>query len=161
MQSLGTPKWSPEKNTYNFVVFELWASEKKSVITTFSNPTQSPHKWTLRIFLDLWLKALSRLQVGQNRDFCQIWTVFCAVCHQLPFKNSHSYEKVYQTENVTSISRNSFGRNEFSVQTILMQFYGKKPRNLQKWSKITVFGMPHFCAWRYKKIYKTENVEFT
>ena len=36
MQSLGTPKWSPEKNTYNFVVFELWASEKKSVITTFS-----------------------------------------------------------------------------------------------------------------------------
>ena len=99
--------------------------------------------------------------MGQNRDFCQIWTVFCAVCHQLPFKNSHSYEKVYQTENVTSISRNSFGRNEFSVQTILMQFYGKKPRNLQKWSKITVFGMPHSCAWRYKKIHETENVEFT
>ena len=51
--------------------------------------------------------------------------------------------------------------NKFFVQSIFLQFYGKKPQNLQKWPKIAVFGMPHFCAWRYKKIYETENVELT
>ena len=50
---------------------------------------------------------------------------------------------------------------EFFVQSIFVQFYGEKPQNSQKWPKIAVFGMPHFCAWRYKKIYKTENVELT
>ena len=46
---------------------------------------QSPLKWTLRIFLDSWSKALSQLQVGQNCDFCHRFSSFS---YLRPFKVS-------------------------------------------------------------------------
>ena len=58
---------------------------------------------------------------GSKSRFLSKLTVFCAICQQLPFKNSHSYKKIYNTENMSSILRNSFGMNEFFVQ-----FYGEK-----------------------------------
>ena len=57
-----------------------------------SNSTQPPHKWTLRIFLDKCAEALSQLQVGQNRDFCQISAVF------LHPRNLHNAKKAWKTE---------------------------------------------------------------